>query len=299
MKKYITILLVLLVSIIFFTGCIGQIKVGEPEIKSITHHWGEINDRTTEILTNIVVYNPNPIPIPIKRIQVEVYMNGIKMGEGENIGPAELKPSGETTIKLSTKIDNSKIPEWWVSHLKNGENTEFSLKGKIVFDLKITEFSWPFEQNYKLHTDLLEEMRFDNVPFTIGPIQLYASMNSKWGSVTEKKTEIVHEITFRNPNPFSIPVTRMDYGVWMNNIKIGEGSTTNSAWLTPKEDTKLTFKTEIDNSKLAEWWPTHLQRGERSTIKVKIMPVVEVMGRKFRFTLLETEDEFRTNLLGQ
>jgi LEA14-like dessication related protein len=87
-----------------------------------------------------LVYNPNPVPIPIKKIQVDVYMNGIKMGEGKNIGRQSSKPNGDTTIKLSTKIDNTKIPEWWVSHLKNGEITEFSLKGKIVFDLKITEF---------------------------------------------------------------------------------------------------------------------------------------------------------------
>ncbi len=301
MRRYaiFLVLLILLTSAILFAGCFGQIKVGKPEIKGVTHHWGEINDKTTEILTDVVVYNPNPIPIPIKRIQVDVYMNGIKMGEGENIGPAELKPSEDTTIRLSTKIDNSKIPEWWVSHIKNGENTDFALKGKIVFDLKIMDFNWPFEQNYKLHTDFLKEMNLNNVPFTVGPIQLYASVKSKWGSVTEKKTEIIHEITFRNPNSFPIPVTKIDYGIWMNNIRIGEGSSANPALLTPNGYTKLTFKTEIDNSKLVEWWPTHLKRGEKSVIKVKITPVIKVFGQKFSFTLLETENEFKTNLLGQ
>lgn len=293
-KKYIV---TLLISVILLVGC-AKSKLGEPEIKSVSHNWGEITDKTTEIVTSIVVYNPNPVPVPIKSIQVEVYMNGIKMGEGKNIGPAELKPSGDTIIKLSTKIDNTKIPEWWVSHLKNGEITEFSLKGNIVFDLKVIEFSWPFEQNDEFHTDILSEMKFDNLPLDIGPIQLYASMFSRWGSITDEKTEIVHEITFHNPNVFPIPVTRMDYEIWMNNIKIGKGTTNNPAWLAPKSDTKLVFKTEIDNTKLDDWWLTHLQRGEKSTVRTEIMPVIEVMGQKFRFTLLKAEDEITTNLLG-
>jgi len=287
-----------LILVLIFTGCAGEMKLGKPEIKSISHRWGTVTQSTSEILTDIVVYNPNPIPIPIKGIQVDIFMNNVKFGEGENIGSAEIKANGETTIRLSTKIDNKKIPDWWVSHLKNSETTQISLKGNVIFDLKITEFKWPFEQSSALQTDLLRSQKFNQMPFNIGPIQLSASMSSRWGEITNEKTEIIHDITFHNPNLFPIPITRMDYEIYMNNIKMGEGSTYNPVIIKAKGDTKLVFISEIDNTMLDEWWVSHLKNGERSIVKMKIMPTIEVMGKKFQFTLMEDESEFSTNILG-
>jgi LEA14-like dessication related protein len=290
-------LAILLILAITLAGCSGGTKIGKPEIKSISHRWGAITDDTSEILTDIVVYNPNPIPIPIKSIQIDIYMNNIKMGEGKNIGSAGLKANGDTTIKLSTKLDNRKIPEWWVSHLKHGESTKISLKGNVVFDLKITEFKWPFEQSSEINTDLLSGMNFAQMPLNIGPIQLSASISSRWGEITAEKTEIIHDITLHNPNNFPIPITRMDYEIYMNNIKMGEGSTYNPAIIAPKGDTKLVFASEIINTNLDEWWVSHLKNGERTIVKVKIMPTIEVRGQKLQFTLIEDESEFSTNIL--
>ncbi|MBO8182527.1 MAG: LEA type 2 family protein [Archaeoglobus sp.] len=291
-----SVIFIVTLIVIALLGCFG-LKLGEPEIKSINHEWGKITDKTTEIVTTVVAYNPNPVPIPIKEIEAELYMNGIKMGEGKN-AVAELKPREQTEIKLSTVIENPKIPEWWVSHLKNGEKSEVVLRGKIVFDLKVTEFSWPFEQRSVIKTSIVSSMNYEKLPLAIGPIRIYSSMTTKLGDINETRTEFIHEAVFSNPYAFPIPLTRIDYTIWMNGIKIGEGSTKKSLWLPAKSDTKLTFTTEIDNMKLAEWWVSHLRNGESSVVRVEIMPTIEVLGQSFRFTLLEEEVEFKTNILG-
>ena len=105
---------ILLVSVLFM-GCAqeGKPTIGKPEVREISHEWGKVTTSTTEIITKIVVYNPNPVPIPLKDVLTEIYMNNVKMGEGSAL-KAEIKASSESTIFVSTKLENGRIPEWWV-----------------------------------------------------------------------------------------------------------------------------------------------------------------------------------------
>jgi LEA14-like dessication related protein len=79
---------VLLIAIVLASalllGCTqqGSPTIGKPEIREITHEWGAVTSSTTEIITKVKVYNPNPISLPLKDVLTEIYMNDIKMGEG-------------------------------------------------------------------------------------------------------------------------------------------------------------------------------------------------------------------------
>ncbi len=87
-------------------GC--QQKIGKPEIRS-----------------NITKFT----------IQIQY------QGEGSAL-KAEIKPNSELTIVISTKLENDKIPDWWISHIRNGEKSTMRVKGYLVFDLKIMELSF-------------------------------------------------------------------------------------------------------------------------------------------------------------
>ncbi|HIP63120.1 MAG TPA: hypothetical protein EYH04_03275 [Archaeoglobus profundus] len=294
MKNHIILLLLLTTFLIL--GCIQE--VGKPEIRGISHKWGNVTSSTTEIITIIKVYNPNPIPLPLKDILTEVYMNNIKMGEGSAL-KAEIKANSESEIIISTKLENSKIPEWWVTHIKNGEKTTMNIKGYLVFDLKVTEFKYPIELSNSIETDILAGLSSDKPrKINVGPVTLtIKSVRSYWGEVNEDYTEIITLATIYNDNLIPVPIVKFYYLVEMNGIKVAEGSSTIETVIKPKSEETITFITKIDNNLLDEWWVSHIKNGERTKVKILIQPVIKVHNKEFKFTVAEKEDEFTTNLL--
>lgn len=284
----------------FFLGCAqeGKLTIGKPEIRGISHEWGQLTVSTTEIITKIKVYNPNPIPLPLKDVLTEVYMNDIKMGEGSAL-KSEIKASTESTIIISTNLENGRIPEWWVSHIKNGEKSTMSVKGYLVFDLKITEFKYPIELSNPIETNILAGLS-SNSPqkINIDPITLtIKSIKSNWGEVNEDYTEIITLATIYNDNLIPVPITKFYYLVEMNGIKIGEGLSNIASIIQPKSDATLTFVTKLDNKMLDEWWITHVKNGEMTKVKIVLQPFIKIAGKELKFTLAKRESEFKTNLL--
>ena len=310
MKLTCGLIVVLLVSVAF-AGCTQKgtslntsttttQTLKKPEIKLISHKWGEITYSTTEIITEVTLYNPNAVPIPIENALVEVYMNNIKMGEGSStIG--EIKANSESKIVISTKFENTKLPEWWVSHIKNGETSTMRLKGILTFDLKVTKVQFPIELSSPIKTGILEGLNSDTPQkVNIGPVTLtIESIKSHWGDVVADYAEIITLATIRNDNLIPVPVTKLRYLVEMNGVRIAEGSSNVATIIQPKSDATLTFVTKLDNRMVDDWWVSHIKNGERTKVRVVLQPVIEVGGKELVFTLAEGESEFTTNLLGR
>jgi LEA14-like dessication related protein len=272
--------------------------VGKPEIREISYSWGKVTEDTTEILVKIKVYNPNPFPIPLKDVEMDVYMNGIKMGEGHAI-KAGIEAKSESTIVIAIDLDNNKIPEWWVSHIRNGEKTMVDIKGNLVFDLKVFDFKYPIEFSNPIETDILSTLSTDK-PKTISIDSTeitIRSISTHWGNVDSRYTEIITIADIYNGNPYPIPVTKFSYLIKMNGIKVGEGGEDLNAIIQPKSDAKITLITKIENDKLKEWWVSHIRNGERTEVEVLLKPIVEIAGKKIEFTLTKQTFEFKTGFL--
>jgi len=127
------IIIVLIVVIIgfviagFFTGVFGI-----PSIKNIDNSWGEVTADTTEIITNVTIENPNPFDISLSQIEYTITMNNITMAEGLEQGA--ILEKGESTIQISSFLDNAKISQWWPSHIINNEITILEIKPRVVLD---------------------------------------------------------------------------------------------------------------------------------------------------------------------
>ncbi|AGK60395.1 Conserved secreted protein [Archaeoglobus sulfaticallidus PM70-1] len=287
MKK----LAVLIIIGFIIAGC-SQVKLGKPEIRSIENHWGGIHEDYSEVITNIKVYNPNPVPIPLKDVETKIYMNSIEMGHGSAL-KSEIAANTESTIELSTKIDNSKIPEWWVSHIKNGEKSTMLFEGDLVFDLKVTEFKYPIKLTRTVETNILsgfkldkpEEIRFNGIKVRI------LSLDTRWGEVTKDYTEII--ATAEIESNLKVMLEKISYTIEMNGIKVGEGESNILQEVGGK--TKVEFITKIDNNKLTEWWISHLKNGERTEVRLNAKGIVSVHDEKEEITLIDQVIAFQTN----
>ncbi|HDN73981.1 MAG TPA: hypothetical protein ENG16_03020, partial [Archaeoglobus sp.] len=244
--------------LIFICGCIGKIGIGKPVVEGISNELGEVSREDTEVITKIRVYNPNPFPLPLKDVLTEIHVNGRKIGEGSAL-KSEIKPSSESLV-VSTKINNRKIPEWWIEHIKNGEKSRVEFRGHLVFDLKITEFRFPIERSGEIKTDVLKVLRTKG---KTGPVRVKPTKPS-WGEVNSNYSEILIETVVENENKYSIKITRFYSLVEMNGIRLSDEWQDVEYFLEPKSKKKFDFKIRLNNSRIVDWWVSHVKNGGKT-----------------------------------
>lgn len=271
----------------------------KPKIREVFLSWGNVTYDSTEIIADVSVYNPSPIPITLKKVTFTLYMNNIKMVTGSSEGAVNLASFQETVVRLVGTLNNSGIPDWFISHLKNGERTDVRLSGKVTFDLKLMELTRPFEQTLNITTSLLAGMNTNQAEtLRIGPVELtLKSLTSSWGKIAPEEIEINHKAVIYNPNPYPIPITKLEYEIYMNNIRMGGGTTYNPVILGAEKDTVILFTTVLDDSLLDEWWISHIKNGEKTRITIEIYSVIEIHNVTYKIKIYEIEQNITTNIL--
>jgi len=68
---------------------------------------------------------------PITDIEYILQFNRIQMAKGEVGLPLLILPGQKRSLNFILKIPNENIIRWWVSHIQNGERTEYSLKYRM------------------------------------------------------------------------------------------------------------------------------------------------------------------------
>jgi len=219
-------------------------------------------------------------------------------GSGHSIGEASLPAQGEHTITLSSELDNNKIPEWWVTHIRKGENSDVKISGNIVFDLKLTEYKYPIEQTMSaVRTNILGDKKSYQGDATSMEPQVRSIENS-WGEVSDDFTEIKTKMILYNPQLIPIYIERIKYEIYMNDVKMGSGLSEETILLKPRSDTEISFDAKLENGKLDDWWVTHLKNGERTSQEIKSELVYTVAGKEFTIELPVQKESLETNILG-
>jgi len=271
----------------------------KPKIEKISLSWGNVTYDFTEIIAEVSVSNPSLIPITLKEVVFDLYVNNIKIIRGSSEGSVNLASFQETVVRLTGILNNSMISDCLVSHLKNGEKTNIRLSGKAVFDLKIMELTRSFEHALNVTTNILASMSTNQAEtIIIGPTEIVLkSLTSSWGRITSEEIEINHEAVIYNPNQYPIPMTKIEYEIYANNIRIGGGSTHNPIILGAGKDTVIQLTTVLDNTLLDEWWITHIRNGEKTKITIDIYSIIEIHNITYKIKVYRAEGNITTNIL--
>ena len=133
------------------------VQAMQPEVRGVTLEWGEVTPQSAEFTTTLLVYNPSPISLPVKRVTSEIFMDGIPMGSAETLD-LRIEKQAEFPIRVSARIDNTKIPAFWAEHIRRQEKSEAQIDTKATFDLGLTDFTFPFRVKRPITTDLLSPL---------------------------------------------------------------------------------------------------------------------------------------------
>lgn len=273
-----------------------------PTVRSVDSEFGAVTDDTSEIVSTVVVHNPNDRAIPAAaQVTYEVRMNDVAMADGSQGGFA-LEP-GRNAFELRSALDNGKIPAWWVSHVNNGEWTRLTITPGISFAGLPLGADLP-SQNRTITTDLLGAFT-DGEPREVAlnnrSILVVSNQSARWGEATRARTPMVVTTAVENTHDRPVTLDGTVYEVRMNGIVVGNGTTDDALSLQPGESDAFTVRAAIDSQRMQAWWTSHLRRNETTRISVEVYGMVEKDGERQRVpvTVFERESVLRSDFLGE
>ncbi len=263
----------------FFAGALGV-----PSVEQVDNRFGAVNDTRTEIETDVVVHNPNPVGVRLGETSVNytVSMNDVEMAQGSKDGVGI--GAGNSTVNLTTDLRNERIPPWWVSHVRNGERTDLSVTATAHSGLVGRSATFQAADR-TIETDLIgqfnsSEDRPVNADMALvdDPVAIIRQTNASWGTVTEEETPIELEFGVYNPKASPLVVSNIGYNITMNGVPVGDGETAETESIPGKTYRVVETPTAIDNQNLDEWWVTHVENDQTTELRIDFYAEIEPPG---------------------
>ena len=281
--------------------------IGAPSVAGVDNAFGPVNESTTTIESELTINNPNPFGVRLGGLTVDyaVEMNGVRMATGGREGLG-VEANGNTTIPLTTRMNNERIPPWWRSHVENGENTTLVVDASIHSDLLGREFEPQVER--QISTNLIGGFNSDedrpievDEPAAPNPVLWLNSTSGAWGEVTNETTEIDTEFDLYNPNPTPVAISEIGYEIRMNNVTMGEGYTDSTVTIAPGETETVAATTALRNTNLDEWWVSHLRNEQTTRLEVEFYARIDLSaigGGTVEIPLDTIERTIETDMFG-
>jgi len=254
---------------LFAAGVLGQ-----PTVETVENRFAGVNDSTTVIETAIVVDNPNPLSANLSGLAVdyEVRMNDLEMATGSKEGVSIGR--GTSRIPTRTYMRNERIPAWWVSHVRNGEHTDLTINAAVHSSTIGGTFDAPAVTR-DVDTDIISQFNSTETRAVgserspSGDAVLYVNETSaRWGSVTDAETPIEVSFTVYNPNAYPVAMSRLSFQTTMNDVAVGNGTTDREVVIPPGATETIHTTVNLDNSRLDEWWVSHLERNQVTDLRI-------------------------------
>jgi LEA14-like dessication related protein len=280
--------------------------IGAPSVVGVENQFGAVNKSTTVIESDIVINNPNPLGVQLGGLAIDyaVEMNGVRMATGGREG-VDIQGQGNSTISLTTMMQNEKLPAWWVTHVRNGENTTLVVDASVRSDL--LDRSFEPRINESINTSIIAAFNSDedrpieaNQPALSDPVLWLNSSSGSWGDVSNETTEIDMAFDLYNPKPAPVVITELGYDIRMNNVTMGEGKTNKSATIPPGATETVYATTLLENENLDDWWVTHLQNNQTTQLEVEFYARVDLssVGGSTRIPLDTFTQTIETDMFG-
>lgn len=293
-------------------------------VRRIESDWGEITDDESEIRTRVVLDGRHLVNAHVESVglRYEAYMNGVRVARSEKKGVSLNRR--DTTIHLSAYIDRSSLLDWWPTHINGGERTRLVIRPHLTVDLPRLDLSaldftgigadlgfpagTPFGSisvetpgyTSEFRTGIAESIRTEE-PMSVRAfgkrVFTVRSVDARWGDADEEETPVELRAEVENPNRFAVGFENLGYTVRMNGVRVGEGNVDDFR-LPARETEVVSSEAVLRNERIADWWTTHLRRGERTETEIRFGGAVRVLGFGRKIGDRSYTGRFETDLFG-
>jgi LEA14-like dessication related protein len=256
---------------------------GTPSVVGVENRFAGVSEETTTVESDLTIRNPNPIGVRLGSANVAytVLMNDVNMATGGREGVRVT--TGNSTLTFTTRMQNDRIPRWWFTHVDAGERTQVTIDATVSTPL-LGGQSVALSQNRTVETDVIGQFNSSetrpvdaNTAVVEDPILYINQTNGSWdrAALSEQRTPMTTTFELYNPKAYPYAITEIGYTIRMNDVTVGAGSTGDPAVLDAGETTTVTTTTTIDNSNLDEWWVSHLENDQTTTLVIDFYAVVD------------------------
>ena len=295
--------LVALAALVVVAVAFAPGPLGAPSVVGVENRFGPVNESTTVVESDLAVRNPNPVGAAAGvTVAYAVDVNDVRLATGERRGVR--LPPGRSTVPFRTRVRNDRIPEWWVSHVRNGERTTVAVRADVAAG-GTASFDAPTVTR-TVETDLLAGLNSTEprpvnagLPGVSDPVLVVEETSAAWGTVTDEATPVRLRFVVRNPKPYPVGMTALSYDASTNGVPVGEGET--DAFVVPPGGTRTVETTAVVRvDALDDWWVTHLRRNQVSTLRLAFAARVDVGGTVVEVPLdpLAYEHTVETDVFG-
>lgn len=280
-------------------------SVAVPTIGEIDRDWGTITDETTDVHADTTVDNPNTDSAVNDFVRLtttaETSINDVFVGSGSRETTLE---SGTNELRLTSQLDNTKVPTWWARHLNRGETSTVSTVAITTADVGFTTIEVPTDDaNSTTETNLLADLNTNSQQSIGEGGQTYfvaESTGAEWAEATPQIAPLDAQSTLRNEQPVPITIQEIQYTVSIGGVTLADGSQSDGTTIAPGERGTVDLRIDLDNSRMDEWWVSHVRNGEQSTLAVDVTATIAAGGdtRTIPLSMFSTNKTVETDLLG-
>ncbi|WP_123533294.1 LEA type 2 family protein [Halosimplex salinum] len=290
---------VVLLSAVAVGVLVGTGVLSEPSVSGVESEWGTVTGETTEIRTTATVDNPNPVGVPgVVDVAYSARLNDVVLARGEETGVGF--GTGTSELRLSTQMSNTRIADWWVTHVNGDERSTLRVEATVSgpgFSREVPA------QRSTVETDLLGGFAGDGertVDFQGEPFLRVRGQTAEWGEADESVTPLTVSSTVENVHDYPVTLDGVEYTVEMNDVTLADDRRLSGVAVDPGETGTLDVRMALDSAKMADWWANHVNDSERSEVSVRLYGLVERDGEYERVPLriYERSLDLETDVLG-
>ncbi|MEF8773624.1 MAG: LEA type 2 family protein [Halobacteriales archaeon] len=272
-----------------------------------TARWGEATGERTPLSFSTTVTNVHDYGVTLDGMEYEVTMNGVTVGNGTTTEGVSVAPNETEQVSVTAALNSSRIADWWVTHLRNGEETNISVSvyGYVEKDGERTRVPMAvMDREMAFTSDILGdgstsvrslETASQDPDLSAPSVE---GTDRRWGEVTDATTNVRSTLALDNPNEGTfndLLDLRVGQTVAINDVVVADGATTYDGIESGRNE--LVHVAALDNGKVPEWWARHVNRGERSTVVIDPQATADLGFTKFGVDLPERRNEVTTDML--
>ena len=260
-----------------------------------------VTELKTPIEVHVGVHNSFPVNVDIKEGKLTLVIDELNLAK-ISIPSQEVK-KGDNDIVLNTVIDNTLLDEFWYRHLSNGEKSNMTLNGYIVFDTPVDRLKIPVKYSKVIQTHMFPVEKELNKEYDLGIAGkiVVEKIRVNLADITPSETKLEASITIRNElKHIPLYVKGLVFRLELpDGTILGSGEQQSVKSIAAGETDTIVFNIVLDNSKIPILWYKHIRNREDTKIIIEAWLKVNVAGKNielFKENPLKTTIEFKTNI---
>ncbi|MFD1586131.1 LEA type 2 family protein [Halorientalis brevis] len=128
-------------------------------VRSVQSEWGEATAQTAPIDVEATVENDLPTRVEVSKVEYTVSLNDVVLADKTTRNVDAIGAESTGTVSLTMALDNQQMDEWWVTHVRNDEQSSLDVSVVVTVDSRAGSATQELDslgQSTTIETDVLD-----------------------------------------------------------------------------------------------------------------------------------------------